>query len=108
MIHVNIGITMEDALTDTTPPPRRRYGGVLPEERQRLRRTKLIEGGIEVFGTKGFHAATVREVGARFRDTVLALGGSVHPGEVFRRFRGREPTTAALLRHAGLASGHRS
>jgi AcrR family transcriptional regulator len=62
MIHVNIGITMEDALTDTTPPPRRRYGGVLPEERQRLRRTKLIEGGIEVFGTKGFHAATVREV----------------------------------------------
>lgn len=62
MIHVNIGITMEAALPDTPPSPRRRYGGVLPEERQRLRRAKLIEGAIEVFGTKGFHAATVREV----------------------------------------------
>jgi oligopeptidase A len=47
--------------------------------------------------------ATLHRVGARFRDTVLALGGSVHPGEVFRRFRGRDPSTAALLRHAGLA-----
>ncbi|HET8694281.1 MAG TPA: TetR/AcrR family transcriptional regulator, partial [Aquabacterium sp.] len=41
---------------------RRRYGGVLPEERQRQRRIKLIEGATEVFGTKGFHASTVREV----------------------------------------------
>jgi oligopeptidase A len=47
-------------------------------------------------------ADTLTRVGARFRDTVLALGGSVHPGEVFRRFRGRDPSTAALLRHAGL------
>jgi len=62
MIHVNIGITMESALPDSQHPPKRRYGGVLPEERQRLRRAKLIEGAIEVFGTKGFHAATVREV----------------------------------------------
>ncbi len=46
----------------------------------------------------------VRATGARFRDTVLALGGGVHPSEVFRRFRGRDPSTAALLRHAGLAS----
>ena len=60
MIHVNIGITMKSALPDTPPSPKRRYGGVLPEERQRLRRAKLIEGAIEVFGTKGFHAATVR------------------------------------------------
>lgn len=48
-------------------------------------------------------ADTLHRVGARFRDTVLALGGSMHPGEVFRRFRGRDPSTAALLRHAGLA-----
>ena len=47
-------------------------------------------------------ADTLRRVGARFRDTVLSLGGSVHPGEVFKRFRGRDPSTAALLRHAGL------
>lgn len=44
----------------------------------------------------------VAEVGKRFRDTVLALGGSEHPSEVFRQFRGRNPKTDALLRHSGL------
>jgi oligopeptidase A len=47
--------------------------------------------------------AKVAETGRRYRDTVLALGGSEHPMEVFRRFRGREPTPDALLRHSGLA-----
>jgi len=45
----------------------------------------------------------VQKVGRRFRETVLALGGGVEPMEVFRRFRGREPTPDALLRHSGLA-----
>jgi len=49
-------------------------------------------------------AAKVAETGRRFRDTVLALGGSEHPMEVFKRFRGRGPTTGALLRHSGLAA----
>lgn len=53
---------MDAAISDSAPPNKRRYGGVLPEERQRLRRAKLIEGALEVFGTKGFHATTVREV----------------------------------------------
>ncbi|MEO0535560.1 MAG: M3 family metallopeptidase [Cyanobacteria bacterium P01_A01_bin.123] len=44
------------------------------------------------------------ETGHRFRETVLALGGSRHPMEVFKSFRGREPSTAALLRHRGLAT----
>ena len=44
----------------------------------------------------------IREVGRRFRDTVLALGGSLHPAEVFRQFRGRDPNPEALLRHRGL------
>lgn len=39
--------------------------------------------------------------GRRFRDTVLSLGGSQHPIEVFTAFRGREPDPAALLRHNG-------
>jgi len=43
------------------------------------------------------------QVGGRFRDTVLTLGGSRPAMEVFRAFRGRDPTTAALLRHTGLA-----
>lgn len=45
----------------------------------------------------------VREVGMKFRDTVLSLGGGVAPMDVFKRFRGREPKPDALLRHNGLA-----
>ncbi|MEE8311524.1 MAG: M3 family metallopeptidase [Candidatus Binatia bacterium] len=48
--------------------------------------------------------AALRETGRRFRDTVLALGGSRAPMEVFKTFRGREPSTEALLRHSGLAT----
>lgn len=43
-------------------------------------------------------------IGQRFRETVLALGGSRHPMEVFKAFRGREPSTQALLRHRGLVA----
>lgn len=46
--------------------------------------------------------AAVKETGARFRDTVLGLGGSVAPAEVFKRFRGRGPSTEALLKQSGL------
>ncbi len=45
----------------------------------------------------------VARVGAHYRDNVLASGGGVDPGEVFRRFRGRDATPDALLRHNGLA-----
>ena len=44
----------------------------------------------------------VQRVGRRFRDTVLAQGGSRHPMEIFRDFRGRDPDPSALLRHSGL------
>ena len=45
----------------------------------------------------------VREVGMKFRESVLSLGGGVPPSEVFKQFRGRDPTPDALLRHNGLA-----
>ncbi|MFI0403699.1 MAG: M3 family metallopeptidase, partial [Cyanobium sp.] len=45
----------------------------------------------------------VRATGRRFRDTVLSLGGSRHPAEVFEAFRGRGPSAEALIRHTGLA-----
>lgn len=45
--------------------------------------------------------AAVCSIGRRFRNTVLSLGGSRHPSEVYRAFRGREPSTEALLRHSG-------
>ncbi len=50
------------------------------------------------------NAAALAATGQRYRHSILALGGSRPPMEVFRAFRGREPTTAALLRHSGLAA----
>jgi oligopeptidase A len=44
----------------------------------------------------------IAETGRRFRDTVLSLGGSQHPMEIFEQFRGRQPDPAPLLRHSGL------
>jgi oligopeptidase A len=46
--------------------------------------------------------AAIQATGRRFRDTVLSLGGSRHPRDVFAAFRGREPSTDALIRHSGL------
>lgn len=39
-----------------------------------------------------------KEVGKRFKDTFLSSGGMVPTAEVFRRFRGRDPSAEALLR----------
>ncbi len=46
--------------------------------------------------------AAIVEMGHKFRDTVLAQGGSRHPMEVFQEFRGRGPSTDALKRHTDL------
>jgi oligopeptidase A len=46
--------------------------------------------------------AALAATGRRFRDTVLALGGSRPPAEVFQSFRGRAPSVEALLRQNGL------
>jgi oligopeptidase A len=45
-----------------------------------------------------------RATGARFRDEVLAVGGSRPAAESFHAFRGREPSVEALLRHNGMIS----
>jgi len=42
------------------------------------------------------------KTGARFRDEILAVGGSRPAAESFRAFRGREPSVEALLRHNGM------
>jgi oligopeptidase A len=55
------------------------------------------EAGIE-------DAKAIKELGTRYRDTILALGGGTAPMEVFRAFRGREPDPAPLIRHNGLTS----
>ncbi len=50
------------------------------------------------------NGAAIAATGRRFRETILAGGGSRHPMELFTAFRGREPSTAALLRHRGLVA----
>lgn len=40
--------------------------------------------------------------GADFLHQILEMGGSRSPMELFRAFRGREPTIDALLRHCGI------
>ncbi|KPM78422.1 oligopeptidase A [Cobetia sp. UCD-24C] len=42
--------------------------------------------------------------GQRFRDEVLARGGSRDVAELFRAFRGRDPQVDALLRHSGIGA----
>ena len=44
----------------------------------------------------------MRELGLKFRSTVLSLGGGTPPLQVFKKFRGRKPEIDALLRHNGL------
>lgn len=53
------------------------------------------EGGLEN-DTSNHHLGTL------FKETILSKGGSLHPMEVFKQFRGRAPSTDALLRHSGL------
>ncbi len=46
----------------------------------------------------------IKAIGKKFKDTILSLGGSSSPLEVFKLFRGREPKTDSLIRHLGLTS----
>jgi oligopeptidase A len=52
--------------------------------------------------TRGAEGVLNPQTGARFRDEVLAVGGSRPAAESFRAFRGRDPKVEALLRHNGM------
>lgn len=58
----------------------------------------LSADAFAAFEESGFAA----ETGRRFRDTILANGGSREARVLFREFRGRDPQVDALLRHNGL------
>lgn len=59
----------------------------------------LDADAFEFFKEKGLFNA---EVARKFRDCVLARGGTEAPMELYKRFRGREPDPNALLRRDGL------
>ena len=43
-----------------------------------------------------------RETAQRFRDCILSKGGTEHPMNLYKRFRGGEPTIKALLKRNGI------
>jgi len=63
----------------------------------------LAADAFAVFEEEGTDdAAKINKVGRRFADTFMALGGTRHPMDVFKDFRGRAPTTEPLLKQLGL------
>lgn len=61
----------------------------------------LDADAFEFFKEKGIFDA---EVANRFRENILEKGGTEHPMELYKKFRGKEPSVDALLRRAGLAT----
>lgn len=59
--------------------------------------SRLVAADIYNAFAEGKSKGHQQDVGRRFRETFLALGGGCHPSEVFRQFRGRDPCPKALL-----------
>lgn len=59
----------------------------------------LDADAFELFKEKGVFNT---EVSYSFRDNILSKGGSEHPMELYKRFRGREPDPNALFKREGL------
>jgi peptidyl-dipeptidase Dcp len=59
----------------------------------------LDADAFEYFKEKGIFS---KDVAQAFRQNVLAKGGTEHPMDLYKRFRGREPDPKALLRRDGL------
>ncbi len=62
----------------------------------------LSADAFSAFTETGNDAEAMMATGRRFRDTVLSMGGSRHPMELFKEFRGRAPDPDALLRQENL------
>jgi len=45
-----------------------------------------------------------REIAEKFKSSILSRGGTEHPMDLYKKFRGREPDPKALLRREGLLS----
>ncbi|MFV0593153.1 MAG: M3 family metallopeptidase [Draconibacterium sp.] len=59
----------------------------------------LDADAFSVFKEKGLFN---KEVAASFRKNILEKGGTEHPMELYKRFRGQEPSVDALLERSGL------
>lgn len=61
----------------------------------------LDADAFEYFQEKGVFNT---EVSYKFRDNILAKGGSIDPSKLYQNFRGRAPEDKALLKRAGLTA----
>ncbi len=43
-----------------------------------------------------------KEIATKFKNSILSKGGTIHPMELYKEFRGQEPSPDALLKRAGL------
>jgi len=59
----------------------------------------LDADAFEFFKSKGIFDKQVAE---KFRTNILERGGTDHPMELYKKFRGQEPDVGALIRRAGL------
>ncbi|MGZ3770889.1 MAG: M3 family metallopeptidase [Bdellovibrio sp.] len=59
----------------------------------------LDADAFEYFKEKGLFN---QEVAQKFKENILSRGGTEHPMELYKKFRGREPDPNALLRRDGL------
>ncbi|MFL9845256.1 M3 family metallopeptidase [Flavobacterium rhizosphaerae] len=59
----------------------------------------LDADAFELFQEKGIFD---KETAQKFKEFVLSKGGTEHPMELYKRFRGQEPKPDALLKRAGL------
>ncbi|TLG00355.1 TetR/AcrR family transcriptional regulator [Nocardia cyriacigeorgica] len=75
----------------------RKYSGVAPEERVRLRREAILESALEQFGTSGYAAASIKQI---------CRGAGVTERYFYESFPNREVCLAAL--YDNLSEGMRT
>ena len=59
----------------------------------------LDADAFEYFKEKGLYN---QDVATKFKESILSRGGTAHPMDLYKEFRGREPDPKSLLRRSGL------
>lgn len=78
--------------------PARRYRGLDPEQRRAERRRRLLDAGLELFGTVGYQATTI---------TGLCRAAGVTTAHFYEEFGGREPLLWAVFDELVTDAGQR-
>lgn len=74
-------------MTGSPERPERRYGGQSAEQRRADRQRRLLDAGLELYGTRGFRATTV---------TDLCRAAAVAPIHFYEEYSGRESLLQAV------------